>query len=370
MFTNVVGQENPKTILRNMVNADRIPHALLLLGKEGFGGLALAQAYIQYMLCENRSATDACGACKACSKTQKMIHPDVHYSYPVFGPHIATDFVAAWRKDVLNSPYFGAQQWLSGISKGENKQGNINKDECLSIIKKLSLKSFEAPFKVLLMWLPEYLGKEGNRLLKMIEEPPENTIFILVAENQEAILPTILSRCQLVKLSPLSDDDIRNALVARISLPEKNAESIAALAEGNFSEAIYLSQYTENDNNALFIEWMRKCYSGNGADIIMLADKIASGSREAQKFFLRYGLHFLRELAMLNAGMKPEKIKLQSSALESAQKMSKIIGLPKIAPIAELFDNAITAIERNGSGRMVFADASIKLHKILRSTNQ
>lgn len=369
MFTNVVGQAVAKSVLRNMVYSDRIPHALLILGKEGFGGLALAEAFIQYMLCEDRGEYDACGKCRSCSKTTKMVHPDVHYSYPVFGQHVATDFVADWRREVLNNPYFTVQHWLSVISKGENKQGNINKDECLSIIKKLSLKSFEAPLKILLMWLPEYLGKEGNRLLKLIEEPPENTVFVLVAENQEAILSTILSRCQLVKLPPVSEKDIRDALVSGFSLPEKEADTIALLAEGNFAESVNLSQYTENDNNALFIDWMRKCYNGNGVDMVMTSEKIAAGSREDQKFFLRYGLHFMRELAMMQAGIPNERIKLQASALESAQRMSRIINLGKIGPISELFNKAIAGIERNGNVKMIFTDTSISLNKIMRRTN-
>ena len=370
MFANVIGQDTSKSILRNMVNGDRMPHAMLILGKEGFGGLPLALALIQYLLCEDRNSADACGSCKSCSKTQKLIHPDVHFSYPVFGQHISTDFVAQWRKEISANPYMTVQHWLNNISKGENKQGNINKDECLSIVKRLSLKSFEAPYKVLLMWLPEYLGKEGNRLLKLIEEPPENTIFILVAENQEAILSTILSRCQLIKLPPVSENDIQDVLVKRFSLPQNEAESIALISEGNFSEAVLLSEHTENDNNALFLDWMRKCYNGNGVEIIQYAEKIASGSREAQKFFLRYGLHFMRELAMLNAGIPLQRIKLQSAALESAQKMTKIIGLSQVEPISKLFSDAILAIERNGSGKMVFADISISLHKILRKTIQ
>lgn len=369
MFKNVIGQESQKSVLRNMAIAGRIPHALLLLGKEGFGGLAMAQAFIQYILCENKNDLDACGICKSCSKTLKLIHPDVHYSYPVFGQHVATDFIAEWRKVVLNNPYFSVQQWLNAISNGDNKQGNINKDECLSIIKKLSLKSFEAPYKILVMWLPEYLGKEGNRLLKLIEEPPENTIFLLVAENQDAILSTILSRCQLIRLPPITDKEIQEALIDRYSIPSEQAESIALLSDGNYSEAIFLSHYDENDNTALFLDWMRKCYNGNGIDMIQWSEKIAGGSREAQKFFLRYGLHFMRELVMFKAGMPQSKIKLQQTAMESAVKMAKIISIEQIAPITELFNNAIAAIERNGNGKIVFADASISLHKILRQTN-
>ncbi|MFZ4543525.1 MAG: ATP-binding protein [Saprospiraceae bacterium] len=368
MFKNVIGQENQKTLLRSMADANRVPHALLLLAKEGSGALPLAQAFIQYLLCEDKIEHDACGKCKSCAKTQKLIHPDIHYSYPVFGSKIATDFIVQWRTAILENPYQNVQQWLTAISNGENKQGNINKDECLSIIKKLSLKSFESPHKILLMWLPEYLGKEGNRLLKLIEEPPENTIFILVAENQDAILSTILSRCQLVKLPPLNHNEIKDALVNNYGLPAEKAASVSLLADGNFSEAIFLAQHSENDNSALFLEWMRKCYNGNGVDLIQLAEKIASWSRETQKFFLRYGLHFIREYTILKAGVDESKVRLQSAELESARKMTKIIDIQQVTPISDALGNAIAAIERNGNGKIIFADTSIQLHKILRQT--
>ena len=370
MFSNVIGQEHSKSILRSMVNSDRIPHAMLITGKEGFGGLALALAYIQYILCEERNPEDACGRCKSCIKTQKLMHPDVHYSYPIFGKHISTDFLPEWRREIAVNRYMNVQHWLNSITGEESKQGNINKDECVSIVKKLSLKSFEAPNKILLLWLPEYLEKEGNILLKLIEEPPDNTIFVLVAENQEAVLATIRSRCQLIVLPPINENEIRDALVSRFSLPQRDAESISFVAEGNFAEAVLLSQHTENDNTALFLDWMRKCYGGNGVDVVSISEKIASANKEAQKFFLRYGLYFMRELAMLNAGVPTQKIKLYADALESALKMTKIIGMGQVEPISKLFNDGIQAIERNGSSKIIFVDISINLHKIMRQTNR
>jgi DNA polymerase III subunit delta' len=367
MFNNVIGQDSQKLLLRSMVDGNRVPHALLLLGNEGVGGLALALAYIQYLVCENRVAGDACGTCKACNKAAKFVHPDIHYSYPTIGTNkVATDFVVDWRKALNENAYMSANQWLNRISGGENKQGNINKDECVSIVKKLSLKSFESPYKILIMWLPEYLGKEGNRLLKLIEEPPENTIFVLIAENQEAILNTILSRCQLLKLSPIDKDLIKTALVERTSITPIQAEAIAQLTDGNFNEALTLSQFNENDNAMMFLEWMRKCFNGNGVDLIQWADKIAATSREAQKYFLRYGLHFLREFVQLKLTQNPAQVRLLNSELDTAQKMTKVIEIDQIEPIATLFNNAVAAIERNGNGKMIFADASIQLNKILR----
>lgn len=368
MFSNVIGLQKQKALLKSMVDEDRVPHALLLLGNEGVGGLALALAYIQYLVCEHRNGDDACGACKACTKASKYIHPDIHYSYPTIGANkVATDFLVEWRKMLADQHgYFSANGWLTYISNGESKQGNITKDECVSIVKKLSLKAFEAPYKILLMWLPEYLGKEGNRLLKLIEEPTENTIFVLVAENQESILPTVLSRCQLVQLSPLSEDDIKKALVARYQIPSEKAEAVALLADGNFNEALFLAQHDENDNAMLFLDWMRKCYNGNGVDIIQWSERLAASSREAQKYFLRYGLHFIREYMRLKISNGTAKVRLQHHELDTASKMLQVISMGQIEPINALFNQAIAAIERNGNGKIVFADTSIQLYKILR----
>jgi DNA polymerase III subunit delta' len=366
-FRDIIGQHSQIGLLKGMIDSNRFPHALLLLGNEGVGGLPLALAYIQYLVCENKTTAEACGECKACRKAAKFSHPDIHYSYPTVGTgKVATDFITDWRKALSENVYMSANQWLMQISGGENKQGNITKDECVAVVKKLSLKSFESPYKVLLMWLPEYLGKEGNRLLKLIEEPPENTIFILVAENQEAILNTILSRCQLVKLSPIDKDLIKNALIERKGIDAAQAEAIAQIADGNFNEALTLSQHSDNDNAMLFLEWMRKCYNGNGIDIIQWAEKIATTSREAQKYFLRYGLHFFREMLLLKLVNDTSKIRLQKKELDTALRMTNLIDVEGIERIALLFDNTIMAIERNGNGKLIFADTSIKLNKILR----
>lgn len=368
-FREVIGQATPKQILTGMIEGNRAPHALLLLGREGLGGIPMALAYIQYLLCEDKQGDgDACGFCRACSKTSKFIHPDVHYSYPTVGTgKISTDFIAEWRKNISKNPYQNVNQWLTSISGGENKQGNINKDECASIMKKLSLKAFESKYKVLLMWLPEYLGKEGNRLLKLIEEPPDDTIFVLVAENQELILNTILSRCQLVTLSPLSNEEIILALAEKMSISTSQASAIAQIADGNFNEALSLCQNSDNDNAMLFLEWMRKIYAINGPDILQWTDKFAAAGREAQKYFFRYGLHFIRELMMYKVTNRSEKIRLQRTELETLIKMSNVIQLEHIEPISKLFDEAIFHIERNANAKILLLDVSIRMNKILKN---
>lgn len=349
-----------------MANSGRMPHALLMLGQQGVGGLPLAMAYAQYILCANKTPEgESCGTCANCIKAEKMIHPDIHFSYPTVGSKtIATHVLKEWRAAVAENPYLNVNQWLEKLG-AENKQGNIPVAECVEIVKKLSLKTFEASHKILIMWLPEYLGKEGNRLLKMIEEPPDDTLFVLVAENQDLILNTVLSRCQLVKLSLLSDDDVKDALILR-GVTRGDAEAIAHLAEGDLNAALTLSKESENDNANLFLEWMRTCFKGNGVEMVTWIDRFAGIGRERQKLFLRYGLHFLRELMVLILTGN-ENLRLRGNELETAKRMKNVLKFNHIEPIATLFDETIFHIERNANPKVLFLDASIRLNKILKS---
>ncbi|MEM9821613.1 MAG: hypothetical protein AAF985_11095 [Bacteroidota bacterium] len=365
-FKNVIGQETIKQKLRDMVLQDRIPHAQLLLGTPGSGKLALALAFAQYVLCENRTAEDACGTCPACRKAQKHIHPDIHYAYPVVGTKMtSTHYLEHWRSAIDQNPYMDVNQWLQQIG-AENKQGNINKDECLSIIKKLSLKTFEASHKILILWLPEFLQKEGNRLLKLIEEPPPQTLFVLVAENQELILNTILSRCQILKINPLKDEEVVTVLRQQSELPPTELESIAHLANGNMNEALQLLEQGENDNAKRFLDWLRRCYRGNGLELTTWVEQFAGIGRENQKHFLRYALHFLREYMNLKL-TGSIRIRLRAEELATAQRMTKVIEFEHIEPIARLFDECSYYIERNANPKILFLDASIQLNKILKT---
>ncbi|MEM8907112.1 MAG: DNA polymerase III subunit [Bacteroidota bacterium] len=365
-FKDVIGQNNIQQTLREMVQQDRIPHAQLLLGAPGSGKLGLALAFAQYVLCENRSATDACGVCNACHKVSKLIHPDLHFSYPVVGSKITSvHFLEHWRSAIEHNPYMNVNQWLRHIG-AENKQGNINKDECVSIIKKLSLKTFEGSHKILILWLPEFLQKEGNRLLKLIEEPPPQTLFLLVAENQELILNTILSRCQIIKVNPLPDEVVVNALEQKVAIPRTELEAIAHLANGDFNEALQLLEKRENNNAQLFLDWLRRCYRGNGVELVSWVEQFAGIGRENQKHFLRYALHFLREYMSLKLTGQA-KVRLRTTELETAKKMTKVIEFAHIEQIAKLFDDCSYYVERNANPKILFLDASIQMHHILKT---
>ncbi len=365
LFSEVVGQEAVKQLLRQMVLNDRLPHALLLLGTPGSGNFPLALALVQFLFCENKSETESCGLCGNCSKVSKLIHPDVHFSFPTVGTNALSDhFMPQWRTALAQNPYQDANQWLQLIG-AENKQGNINKEECNNIVRKLSLKTFESEYKVLLMWLPEYLGKEGNRLLKIIEEPPAQTLFILVAEQQELILPTILSRCQIVLVNPLQDEEIVQALVQKKQLPIESAQVTAYLADGNFNEALQILEYEESDHANLFLDWLRKCYKGNGMELVKWVEKFADIGRENQKHFLRYALHFLREYMVLKL-TNSQAVRLRPKELATAQNLLAVIEIAQIEPLSNLFSQCSYFVERNANPRILFLDASIKVHQILK----
>lgn len=364
-FKNIIGQADIKTLLARQVAEDRMPHAQLFLGSSGSGKLALAIAFAQYVLCENRSEEDSCGKCRNCIRISKYMHPDVHYSYPTVGSKaVSTTYIKEWAEALQENPYMSINHWLKKLG-ADNKQGNITKDECVNIIKKLSLKTFESRYKIMIIWLPEYLGKEGNRLLKLIEEPPENTLFVLVAENQELILNTILSRCQIVKINPLSDEEIADKLQLH-GLDEENAINVARLANGDYNEALNLLENTENDNAQLFLKWFRICYKGNGKELVDWVSSFAKIGRENQKHFLNYAQHFLREFLVLKMTGNTEQVRLQKQEKNTAINMTKVLGFEQVERLSTLFNEVTYYVERNANPKILFLDTSIRVHKILR----
>jgi DNA polymerase-3 subunit delta' len=365
LFEQIIAPGPVAGQLRSMTQTDRLPHALLLAGPTGGGSLALGLALAQYLLCEQRAEADACGQCPACIKNQKWIHPDLHFAFPTVGTNALSDhFLPEWRSALTENPYLSVNDWLHRIG-AENKQGNINKEECNNITRKLSLKIFEGRAKVLLMWLPEYLGNEGNRLLKLVEEPPELTHFIFVTENPDLILPTILSRCQLVRIPPLSDAVVAQALETHWELPADRARDVARLADGDINEARKLSQATESDYGPLFLDWMRRCFQGKPTDLVDWTDDFAKLGREDQKQFLRYGLHYWREfLAMKIRGEAVAR--LLPAEAETAARMQALVGLEQLGDIVALFDDCIRYVERNANPKIIFLDASIRMHHIFQ----
>ena len=366
-FKEIVGQQAVKKHLIETVNSGRVSHAQLFLGPEGSGSLALALAYAQYISCESPTDEDSCGECGSCRKYSKLIHPDLHFSYPFFAKHkddTAQTFIADWRDAFLSNPYLGLDDWRNSLD-AENKQANINIAECHQILQKLSLKPFEGEYKILIMWLPEYLDKEGNALLKIIEEPPHKTLFLLVAQNQDQILTTILSRTQLVKIPALSDMEVQSELLRREISPER-AKQIAFLSEGNLASAQNLLNDLESDHFRLFTDWMRMTFGDKGAAIFDFVEMISKSGRENQKAFLRYGIHFLRECMLVLSGAEnlvrlPENE--QSVAINFAQ---KVLTLAKAEAIIAELEKAHYHIERNANPKILFLDVSLQFVKILK----
>lgn len=368
-FTQLIHRPQGLGQLRQMAAEDRLPHANLLLSPPGGGGLASALAVATLLLCENRqgeSGDTACGTCRACRKTEKYVHPDLHFAFPTIGSKTNSDpFLPPWREALLEAPYLEANDWLQRIG-AENKQGNITRDACANIVRKLNLKIFEGRYKIMLIWLPEYLGNEGNRLLKMIEEPPERTIFLLVTERLELILNTIQSRCQLTKLSPPNVEEMAAGLVAK-GTPADQAAAAARLADGNYNLATSLVENEAVDHGPRFLTWMRACFQGSAAALTTWTDEFAKLGRENQKHFLRYALHFWREFLLLsvtdNAG---GNVRLPENELKSARKLLPLVNHDQLAEITTIISECTEHVERNANPKILFLDAGIRIHQTLR----
>lgn len=367
---DIPGQLAVKKRLINSVNEARISHAQLFLGPEGSGSLALALAYAQYISCLEKLPDDSCGKCSACTKYQKLIHPDLHFSYPFISKgsaETAVNYIKEWRNAIAENPFMGIEQWMEYLD-AENKQPNINIAECHAIIQKLVLKSFEAEYKIILIWLPEYLGAAGNSLLKLIEEPPAKTLFILIAENYEQILATILSRTQLIKIPKLADEELKAYLIDN-GCPQEKAGRIAYLANGNIAAAQQLLAEDDDDLESLFIQWFRLCYGRKGVEINDWIEQVANArfGRENQKSLLRFGLQVVRDCLMVNLD-QTNIIKFESKHFE-LNKLANTINFENAPLIIKGFEQAIYHIERNANPKIMFLDLSIQMMRNLQLKN-
>ncbi len=387
-FEEVIGQANVIKSLVSLVKDNRLSHALLFLSKEGSGGLPLALALSQYIVCEkvsrrekgsslfgdvgestNEVPNDACGVCPSCLKASAMVHPDIHYAYPVVPRKsgekpISTDYIAEWREFVKLYPYGNAFDWLQFIG-AENKQGNITATECNDIIRKLNLKSFESIYKILVMWMPEYLGNEGNKLLKLIEEPPSNTLFILVAQEESKLLTTIISRTQQVRIPALTTADITDALTNRASANIDAAHKAASLAEGNYRDALQLLQHAESDWQGTIRDWLNAAIRTGPAEQVKWVNEISLIGREKQKQLLRYFNHLLEQGIRLRV-LGKEHLTGPENEIDFAVRFNKTATLAQQQAIVEELDKAVYYIERNANAKMLFQALTIKIYHIIK----
>lgn len=369
-FEDIPSKHPEKDFLRHQVKEARIPHAQLFLGQEGSGALALALAFVSYIYCEDKTPTDSCGKCKACNLTHRLIHPDLHLAFPVIKKDglkreetTSDAFIQEWRKLILENPYANVFDWT--IAMGGDSKPNINTRECNEIIQKLGLQSFTDGPKIMLIWLPEFLGKEGNRLLKLIEEPTPDTYIILVSEDQNKILPTILSRCQLVKVPFFEDHAVKALLEKKSALSPSTMDEIIRLSGGNMSKAIRLTKSDDNSFSDLLLSWLRTSYKGDAIEMSKLANEIASMSVDRQQQFCEYGLHYLREFfSWMITGITP---KMSNTEIESSKKLSAIVDEEKMSAIATVVQEVIYAINRNANQKVLWMAQSITVGDILRN---
>jgi DNA polymerase-3 subunit delta' len=374
-FSEILGQEHIKNHLQQSANNGRIPHAQLFVGKEGSGALAMAIAYAQYLLCLNNPDAEVCNL-----KCDKLVHPDLHFAFPVttndkVKKHpVSNLFLNDWRTFVANQPYGNLFNWLQSIGV-EKKQGNIGVDEAEAIVKSLQLKSYEGGYKVMIIWMAEKMNiAASNKLLKLIEEPPKKTVFLLITENAAQIIGTIRSRCQALHFPVLSESDIVNGLISKEKVLENEARKIAHQCDGNYNKALHILHNDSADTvfEDWFITWIRAAFRAKGNatvinELIGWSDAIAKTGRETQKRFLNYCLQFFRQALLTN---------YKASNLVFLETQTQGFDLNKFAPfvhgnnivnINKEVNDAIYHIERNGNAKIVLLDLSIKLTRLLHT---
>lgn len=377
LFNQIIGQEHIKNHLKVSAENGRIPHAQLFVGKEGSGTLPMAIAYAQFLLCNFSDNVEICDL-----KCEKLQHPDLHFAFPVTSNEkvkkhpVSSLFLQEWRTFVATQPYGNLFNWLQHIGV-EKKQGIIGVDEAEEIVKKLTLKSYEGGFKVMIIWMAEKMNiAAANKLLKLIEEPPQKTVFLLITENEEQLINTIKSRCQALHFPALSEQDISNALIVNHQISDNEASKIAHQAEGNFNKALHL---VEDDSNDLvfeewFVTWIRTAFKAKGnvavvQQLIEWSETIAKTGRETQKRFLTYCLQFFRQSLLLNYKSDP-LVFMETKTGFDLSKFAPFVHAGNILAIEKELNDAIYHIERNGNGKIILLDLSMKLTRFLHQKEE
>lgn len=371
-FSSIIGQQAVKQHLLQMVHDDRVPHALMLCGPQGAGKLPLALAFAHYLLCSQPGAEEPCQACADCRMLQQWSHPDLHFSFPVYkaksSEHpTSDDYLAPWREQLERNPYFDVEQWLADI-KAENQQIVLYVQESDALQKKLALKSSQGGRRVVVMWLPERMQPQmANKLLKLIEEPPSQTHFILVSNDPDMVLGTIQSRVQRINVPALSEEEIAEALVERMGVEPSKAQNLAHVAQGNYTAA--LKRLDAESEEAQFFELfktlMRSSYARKIKDMHAWAQEVAALGRERQKRLLAFCQRLIRENFMYNFH-RPEISYLTPDEEAFSLRFAPFVNERNIIGITEVLSDAERDIEQNVSARMVFFDLSLKMIMLLK----
>lgn len=369
-FKDIVGQTEIKDRLIQSVQMQIVPHARLFSGSEGIGKLPLAIAYAQYLNCLSPLANDSCGKCSSCIKYNQLSHPDLHFVFPIVKKdkkEVCDDYIKDWRNYLEKNIYFSLSSWLAYIG-ADNSQGLIYAKESEEIIRKLSLKSYEAKYKTMIIWLPEKMHEAcSNKLLKIIEEPYDNTLFLLVSDNPGQIITTILSRCQRSNIHPVLSADITLALQSQYNIQPTEAAQIAHIANGSYLKAIETISLNEEHNLFfnLFIQMMRSSYARNIKSIKNIANELSSIGRERQKNYLVYCQRMIREYFMSNLN-KSEMIYLNQEELNFGDKFAPFINEKNIIDFSDELSLAERHVEQNVNAKMVFFDLCLKITMLLK----
>ena len=373
-FKDVIGQSAVKQRLIQSVRENHVSHAQLFLGPAGSGKLPLALAYAQYILCPNRTETDSCGVCPTCQKMQKLVHPDLHFVVPTNTTKSVKSnpesdlFMEEWREFTLkNNGYFNDTDWYAFLDI-ENKQGYMSVRDAASLLRKLNMKAYEGEYKIAIIWMAEKMRTDtANKLLKLLEEPPEKTVFLLIAEDGEELLATIKSRTALVKIPSIELHEIETALKVRLGCNDKQAHDAAMISEGNWITACHSVQDSEEHKFffTTFQQWMRLCFRAAYSELIDFSTNIKTLGREKQKELLDYGLRIIRNSLLFNNNLA-EIVMLPEDEKVFNSKFAPFVNPANLAQIAELFEEAIRQIERNGNAQIIFTDVSFKMVGLLK----
>ncbi len=369
LFKEIIGQASIKERLVRSIKEGRISHAQLFLGPQGSGSLALAAAYAQFISCTNKQENDSCSQCSSCIKYNKLIHPDLHFVYPVAlskDIRVSTDVAKEWRGAFIDNPYITLFNWFE-LQEAENKQAIIGSEESGEILRKLSLTTYESEYKIMIIWQADKMNAAAaNKLLKILEEPPDKTLFLLVCESEDQLLRTIISRTQLIKIPKINESDLINALMERDGLSIDAAESIAHLADGNYSEALMLINENVNatQNLASFQKLMRASLKFNPKEVLSWIDDVSATGRERQKNFLKYALHIMRESLMMNYADE-SLVKLGTNEQDFVKKFSPFIHSNNIERFIDELNKAHFHMERNANSKILFMDLAFKFNELL-----
>lgn len=377
-FSDIIGETVLKKHIQQSVENNRIPHAQLFIGSEGSGMLAFAIAYAQYIICKNTNLENSNGVAACNLKFENLQHPDLHFIFPtntnaaVKSKSSSDAHLSDWYTFIKENPYGSLNDWNQYIDIG-NKQGIINVQDATNVIQKLALKSFEGGYKVMIIWLAEHMNVEAsNKLLKLLEEPPQQTVFLLITENEKALLQTIISRSQVLRFNPLNDAEIADALVQRNHCDPEEAMLISKQAQGNYNRALKLLESNENDLpfEEWFITWVRAAFKANKdtrvlIDLIQWSDELSAIGRENQKRFLNYCMEMFRQALLVNYQVTDLVYLKPKSETFKLEKFAPFVNDKNITDIYKELSDAIYHVERNGNPKMIFTDLSIKLTRLI-----